>query len=231
MSAVELLLFFISFILILIILIEYLSFGVLFLVKSRQKETSSPKRFYFGIATFSMSYGLMTFFFFISDSVKTGTLPAIFTGFATFDFGIWWKVAAFFGILGFTAILFVLELDVIKTKFILTIMAIVGSVFAMILPVSESLAIDARFIITITIPYGACAVLGIYSYLIYKSHSEIRKKSIGSLVGILIVFIGFAINTVLGQQVFWFLGPFSFYIALALQMIGPIIFALYNLVY
>ncbi|MBD3230841.1 MAG: hypothetical protein GF329_21870 [Candidatus Lokiarchaeota archaeon] len=202
--------------------------AILFWVKAfRKSEIESQKWFSFCLGFFMLCFSLTRLFFFFSDLYKEEIWIEMTYGFITLNFNFFWKLAALFGIGGLIFILFVLERYSVKiTKYILTIIVTIGLILAIFFPVSPDLGFDARLMTYITVPLGVLGILSLYLYLMIKTPGEVRRKSLTAFIGILILFMGFMIDTALGQSLFGF-DPGI--IATILMIGGSIIFSIANL--
>ncbi|MHA1250649.1 MAG: hypothetical protein ACTSRP_11715 [Candidatus Helarchaeota archaeon] len=207
------------------IIILYI-FAIGFWIKIRNAEIESQKWLFFCLGLFMICFGLTRLFFMFSDMIKAGYWESTDLGWLVLDFSFWWKMAALFGIGSLIAVLFVLEKYSVKTKYIFTIIATIGLILAIILPVSTELTIDARFMTYITVPIAVLSILGIYLYLIIKTTGKIRLKSTMAFLGILILMIGFILDTEAGKMLVGF--DLSIFNSI-LMITGIILFSFANL--
>ncbi|MHA1264892.1 MAG: hypothetical protein ACTSRS_06610 [Candidatus Helarchaeota archaeon] len=160
-------------------------YGTFFLKKYREAEETQAK-FYFGLALFCICFAFMRISFLLYDLKYYFVEPEFF-----------WRVAAILGIGAVIFILFVIERYMVKTHYILSLITSIGLVIALIFPVTP-IGRTATYIFT---PIGVLGIIGLYVYLIKNSSGIIRMKTFLALLGILIIFIGYILDTNLFQTI------------------------------
>jgi hypothetical protein len=202
------------------VIILFIFAGIFWYKMYKESEIASQKWYQFGIGLFLLCFGFTRIFFTLSDLVFKG----YWIGFGL-GWEIYWKFAAISGIGSLLFVLIVLEKYMVKTKFVLSAIVLAGLIAAIILPLEEGLAFDARFATYITSPIAALGILGIYLYLTIKATGSVRKKSALAFIGILIALLGFTINTVLGKEL---IGVDLGILATILMIIGIVVFSFSN---
>lgn len=186
----------------------------------KKSEIASQKWFSFGVGLFLFGFGLTRIFFLLWDLVELGYWNGL-----GLDPDIWWKLATISGLGSLLFVLIVLEKYMVNTKFILSIVTSIGLVLAIILPVQEELAFDAKLATYIAIPFAVAGILMIYLYLIIKTPGKVRKKSAGSFIGILLAAFGHTMATVLSEKL---IGIDLSIFAPILMIIGIVIYSISN---
>ena len=179
-----------------VIALLFLNF-VLFSVKAIKIEEKSQKRVYLGYGLFSLLFGFTRLFF-----VFAGICGNAFEGCDNFYLIFGYLVGTF----GLIIIIFNLETYLLKTRKILTSITIILFciivVILFVFPPNEGRGV-ALTLIYIFNPAVVIAILVSFIYLIEKSTGLSRKKAIGVLIAICLIFLGHTINT----TVFYLLFP------------------------
>ncbi|MBD3230489.1 MAG: hypothetical protein GF329_20080 [Candidatus Lokiarchaeota archaeon] len=200
--------------------IMFIFAGSFWYITFKKTETASQKWFSFGVGLFLMGFGFTRIFFLLYDLIDLG----YWTGFGLAP-DLWWKFATISGLGSLLFVLIILEKYMVNTKFILSIIVSIGLVAAIILPVEEGLALDAKLATYIAIPFAVFGILGIYLYLTIKLTGKVRKKSALSFIGIFLAALGHTLATVLGIEL---IGVDLSILSPILMMIGIIIYSISN---
>ncbi|MHA1268198.1 MAG: hypothetical protein ACTSPY_00305 [Candidatus Helarchaeota archaeon] len=167
--------------------------AILFWIKYRKIEMKSQKRFFLGISSFFILWGIMRLVFTASNYYK---------GIDEFLFSTYWRIASGIGIAGILSILLVIETYMVKSKYIFSIITLVGLVLAMVLPIEGTEIKGARLATYVTLPVGALSILGLYLYLYIKLSGRSRHETGIITGGIALIFFGYILNIELFKQLF-----------------------------
>jgi hypothetical protein len=167
----------------------------------KKSETSAQKWINFSYGWFMMSFGLMNLCYLIISLGRRGIIPVV--NYESY-YNFWWHCGAALGTAGVLLILFVLERYFVKTYYLLSIFQFYALIFIMIFPAYPNLGYDARLISYIALPTGALGLLVIYFYMIRRDEGSARMKSLGAFLGIFLIFIGYALDTMIGAILFPF---------------------------
>ncbi len=153
--------------------------GALFINKSYKAEISSQKYFSLGLTLFAYLYALTRFFFIITDFMAE-TQP---------DYLIFWRLAT---ISSFSAILFlelVIEKYLVKSYYVFSALALTGLILVTILDLSIARIISYSLSLVLMLN-----IVGIYIYVARNAEGDVRKKSIQSFIGILVLAVGAVVD-------------------------------------
>jgi len=166
----------------------FISF-VLFLIASKKEELESRSRVYIGYGLFTLCFGLTRFLFIFAD----------FTGDLHDNIMVLGYLMAILGIL---AVVFILETYLLKTKRILTIITSILFILILVAVMGVASRDDALMMIYILIPAAIIATVITFIYFIINSSGHSRKKAIGALIGILLMFFGHLMDSNLFNAIF-----------------------------
>ncbi len=188
-------------------------FGTLLLLKARKERKFVAKRqFYLGVALFFFFYGLSKFLHFYADMV---------VGIAdTINYPIWWLAGSLPSYVAFTFLIFVIERNIVKTKYIFTIIMLAIDVLVVVLPYEA-----ARNTAYIVSPLAGAFLIGIYVYLA-QTVPGIRRTSQKRLIGLILFFAGLGLQIVIIHT--WVSTNYGFAIrpfANILLILGSLIYA------
>ncbi len=188
-------------------------FGTLLLLKARKERKFMAKRqFYLGVALFFFFYGFSKFMHFIADMI-VGVGDIV-------NYPIWWLAGTLPSYVAFTFLIFVIERNIVKTKYVFTIILIAIDVLVLVLPFDI-----ARFITYVGSPLVGVFLVGIYIYLA-QTVPGIRRTSQKRLIGLILFFAGLglqimAIHTLISTNFGFMIRPF----ANILLILGSLIYA------
>ena len=150
---------------------------LLFFRASRKVEIESRKNVLLGYGMFCLLFGLTRFFFYVRDWCGDFHNTIIVLGYGT-------------GILGLICVIFILETYLIKTKKVLTLITVICfiiMIFALMGLTTRDVALTMIYILS---PAALIAAVIAYIYFIVNSTGCSRKKAIGALLGVLLIFLG-----------------------------------------
>jgi len=162
---------------------------LLFLLASKKSDIESRKNVLIGYGMFCLLFGLTRFFFYISDFFGDFHDTIIVLGYGT-------------GILGLISVIFILETYLIKTKKVLTIITSICfliMIFAILGLTTRDVALTMIYILS---PAALIAATIAYIYFIKNSTGASRKKAIGALLGIFLIFFGHFMDSNLWTSLF-----------------------------
>ncbi len=156
-------------------------FGALLLIKARAERKFMAKRqFYLGVALFFFLYGLSKFVHYYADMiVGVGD---------TVNYPIWWVAGSLPSYVAFSFLIFVIERNIVKTKYIFTIIMLAIDVLVVVLPYET-----ARNTAYIASPLAGVFLIGIYVYLA-QTVPGIRRTSQKRLIGLILFFAGLGLQ-------------------------------------
>ena len=164
------------------VILLFLTFA-LFLIKSSKVEMKSQKMLYIGYGTFGLFFGISRIFFILG-----------FFNPESYDF--FTTLGYITGSIGIIIWLYILETFMIKqTKRIFLIMSLISFGISLIALVGLTDQYVALNLIYITLPISLGAILILYIYLIIKTTGTIRKKASWLLIGLLLIMIGYTMDT------------------------------------
>ncbi len=157
-------------------------FGALLLNKARKERQFVAKRqFYLGVALFFFLYGLSKFVHYYGELV----LPL---GFIDPNYPLVWQLGSLPSYVAFTFLIFVIERNIVKTKYIFTIIMLALDVLVILLPYDT-----ARYTAYFVSPLAGAFLIGIYIYLA-QTVPGIRRTSQVRLIGLILFFCGLGLQ-------------------------------------
>ena len=120
-----------------------------------------------------------------------------------------WKAAYIAGIAALLSILIVIEkYAVTKSKFIFSILVLIGLVLVVVLPLHPTEISGARLTSYIFLPAGGLSILVLYVYLITKLSGDARRETGLIFMGFFLIFGGYSLDSQLFESiaslfVFW----------------------------
>ncbi len=189
--------------------------ALMLLVKRRAVESSEQKWFFLGLVGFFIGWALCELFFYASAKVDPSFYLALYKG------------AYIAGICGILSLLLVVEkFAVPKTKFIFTIITLVGLALVIIFPMpATDEIIGARLAAYIFLPAGVASILLLYLYMVFKLTDELRRETIMILLGFILIFAGYVLTTSLFAD-FYEATPYWSVICYSLMIAGGFILTL-----
>ncbi|MHA1752529.1 MAG: hypothetical protein ACTSYZ_09180 [Candidatus Helarchaeota archaeon] len=167
--------------------------AIVFWAKSKKSELKSQKRFFIGISFFFIFWGIMRIMFIFSNYYYEIDLSL---------YSFYWKIASTIGIGGLLSILIVLEIYMVKSKFIFSIITFIGLLLAIILPINGTEISGARLATYIFLPTGALSILGLYIYLYIKLSGRARHETGIIAWGLTLIFLGYTLTIELIKHIF-----------------------------
>ncbi|MGQ4873352.1 MAG: hypothetical protein ACP6IY_04680 [Promethearchaeia archaeon] len=181
----------------------------LFIRKARILEMKSQKMILSGYGIFSLLFGSARIFFILGVH-----FPEQYDFYTTLGYIV--------GILGIIYWLYVIETYLItSTKKIFMIITSAAFGIALIALIGQTSRYFALTIIYILLPFSVIAIFMLYIYVIIKSTGNVRKRTIWVVIGLIILIVGYLMDTEL------FVGTFRWIpleIAPSLMIIGTLIF-------
>lgn len=150
----------------------------LILIKTIKIRDSDQAWFFLGLFGFFLGWCLVLILYFFSD-----------------------KAAYIVGIAGLLSILFVIEKYAVKSKYIFSIITLIGLVLVIILPLPATEISGARLASYIFLPAGGVSILVLYLYLITKVSGDLRRETIFVFLGFFLIFGGYALDIQLFESV------------------------------
>ncbi len=188
-------------------------FGTLLILKARKERRFVAKRqFYLGVALFFFFYGLSKFLHFYAEMVVTKA--------DTVNYDIWWVLGAVPSYVAFTFLIFVIERNIVKTKYVFTIIMLALDILVVVLP-----PVIARYTAYFVSPLAGAFLIGIYAYLA-QTVPGIRRTSQVRLIGLILFFGGLGLQ--ITPIIDWVVGTFGFDMrpfANILLIVGSLIYA------
>ncbi|MHA1490292.1 MAG: hypothetical protein ACTSRI_11635 [Promethearchaeota archaeon] len=122
------------------------------------------------------------------------------------NYSLYWRFATSVGSIGLLFFLIGLESHMLekKSKFLLSIFQAIISTFSIMCGVSKGDELTIAKILLYIAILPALAVPFIYFYFAAKSKGAVRKRALGAGFGFLIFYIGIAINSSAGKNLFQF---------------------------
>jgi hypothetical protein len=190
-----------------LLIVSMIIFAVFMFLKRRDKELSSAqKNIKLGYCLFLLSYGITRLFFIFSDFEIYSVPPPTSE---TFMSTIYVGIAYAFGILGAIWLIVMIERYLLHTKYIFTIISII--IFG--LSIISIFAIISTDLLTTIIAFSLPVFFGIvvilYLYVAINSTGDVRKRSLGVVLGLLIMMLGFILGSSLMGGI---LDPIGLYI-------------------
>ncbi|MHA1650737.1 MAG: hypothetical protein ACTSYB_11130 [Candidatus Helarchaeota archaeon] len=191
-------------------IIIFIICSIILFIKSRRLELSEQKKFFIGLAGFALGWSL-THLTFLFVNIMPEEDPL---------FAVLWKIAACIGILALLSIILVIERYAVKSKYVFSIITLIGLILVIVLPIYGREISGARLASYIFLPIGASSIVFLYLYLIIKLTGEPRRETIYVFIGILLIFFGYALGTELLSGVYI---PYRFVINSLLMICGGIL--------
>jgi len=166
-------------------LIIFWACAIVFWIKSKGSELKAQKMFFIGLIGFFICWGLMRVFFLVSN---------IYEGIDLFLYSTYWRIASSIGILALLCILIVMESYLVKSKYIFSIITIIGLILAIFLPLEPEKITGARLATYIFLPAGGISILGLYLYLYIKLTGKARHETGFITTGIALIFLGYLVS-------------------------------------
>jgi len=189
----------------------------LFSIKAKIVEDKSNKKFFIGVSIFFLFWGIMRIFFLIAY---------MYLNIDLIIYSLWWKIASISGIISILAILLVMETYLVKSRYIFSIITIIGLILVIILPIYGTEISYARLASYIFFPAGGFSIVILYLYLFFKVPGK-DKRTIGLIaLGIIMIFTGYTLSVELVKK--FFEREFMDIISTIIMIIGGL---LYTLVY
>ena len=181
-------------------------FAAFLFFKMREKEPGSAQRkIYLGYCLFLLSYACTRVFFVFSDIEVYSTESA-----GTLLNTVYVGIAYSFGIFGALWLILMLERFLLHTRYIFTVIGIIMLILSLLSIFIMALNAVIQFAITITLPAFFLLVVLLYLYITVKSAGEARKRSLGIIIGLVIMMVGFLFgSSVIGA----YLDPIGLYVA------------------
>ncbi len=198
-------------------------FAFYFWRRRSELEMKSSRMVFLGQGLFIFCYGITRLLFLFQLYFKDDYYVSIFPDPALSD--LIWKVSTAIGILSMVFLLVVIETYLVKSRYVFSLIALVGCVLSLVLPVET-----ARIVTYIALPLAMIGIIALYAYLFFKSSGELRKKVSWSLNGFIIFGIGVVIDTEYGKSILsgW-LGIVPPFLAEVLMIVGLAIYTYYNI--
>jgi hypothetical protein len=163
--------------------------GTFLIFKGAKAEEVGQKYFFSGLGLFGYLYALTRISFLISDfTIDDPNLYPIF-----------WRLASVISLIALLILILVLERYVVKTKYIFTILCVIGTVLTAVL--QEDVA---RIIVVIVSGIVLIVILSIYLYIGKKSQGAPRLKALKCAISILILVFGVFIEGSFGRTLLGF---------------------------
>lgn len=198
--------------------------SIFFFIKSRRAEMKSQKWFFGGLGLFFVFWGLKSIIFLFTDFIGQYIV-------VTFDpisifYSISWKMGTGIGIAGLLSVILVLETYSVKSKYVFSIITIVGLILALVLPIfgSETLW-PARVASYVFLPWGALSIIGLYTYLSNKLTGDVKRETILILVGFILICLGYVLSVELIKQSLPFQEIMQFIYPIV-QIVGSLMFTI-----
>ncbi len=194
-------------------------FAAYFWDRGRRAELTSTRRIFLGQGLFAFCFGMTRVLFLLSDFYNAASPLLIFPN--EYLATLFWKLSTLIGILAIVFLLLVIETYLVKSRYVLSVVASAGLIIAL---VSQDINF-ARIVTYITLPIAMVGVIFLYAYLFFKESGAIRKKAALSLDGFIIFAIGVFLDTNLGKTLFPTLPGF---IPMVILIIGLAIYTYFN---
>ena len=198
-------------------------FAFYFWRRRSELEMKSSRMVFLGQGLFIFCYGITRLLFLLQLYFKDDYYVPIFPDPALSD--LIWKISTAVGILAMVFLLVVIETYLVKSRYVFSLIALVGCILSLVLPVET-----ARIVTYIALPLAMIGIIALYAYLFFKSSGELRKKVSWSLNGFIIFGIGVVIDTEYGKSILlgWF-GIVPPFLAEVLMIVGLAIYTYYNI--
>lgn len=178
--------------------------GLLLHRRAAKLEKSGRKFFFLGIAVFGYLFGLTRALFLYTDLPDVGRSNPL------------WRVGWVLSLLSIAAIVVVIETYIMKTKYVFTVVAIIGVVLTILLQPDQLKLINAAVSGILL-----ADVLAAYTYVAIKSEGTPRTRAIKSFLGISLIAVGLLID---GFSQDFFIGLDISVIGVSLMIVGLILY-------
>ncbi len=166
-----------------------IALGILFVYKAKKQELEASKRIKLAFGLFGIFFGVCRVFFILMFQAFTN--PDV-------NYNLLANIAYSFGMIGFTCLIWALEKAKYETRYFfliglaITILTMVG----ILLNILNVLVIREFILIVIMLgtPIAGFFIVILYIQLIRMSTGTIRKRSIYSLAGFLIMVVGITMD-------------------------------------
>ncbi len=222
------------------VIFTFMVSGIILFIKLKRKSPEI-KNYLLGIGLFLFLYGFGHFFMFLYEltfdpfvwRVNINDFNAIYNTHPDLllIYDITWRLKTAFGISGVIILFYQLEKRILikKTKYLFTIIQAITLIPALIFGVSTK---DDITIIRILIYLGnsmAIVIPFIYLYYAKKTTGDTRKRAIGAMIGMLLLFMGIIINGSIGKSLYFTLHGmdglyFTYYMFAFLTIVGILIY-------
>ena len=165
--------------------------AILFLIKSKRSELNSQKIFFIGVSAFFIFWGFMRLVFEFSNYYIEIDLNLYST---------LWKVASSLGIAAILSIIIVMETYMVKSKYVFSIITLLGLILCIILPIYGHEISGARLAAYIFLPAGGLSIIALYLYLYIKLSGRARHTTGFIAAGLTLIFLGYLLNIELIKQ-------------------------------
>lgn len=170
-------------------------FACLFWNKRRKIDFKDTRMILLGQGLFLFCFGLTRTLFAISDYFTTESgFENLVLNPDPFLYSLFWKLAAFVGILGIVFLLVVIESYLVKTHYLFTCIATIGMIIALSAPDLNF----SRWVTYITLPIAMIGAIFIYFYLVFKGSGVVRRRAGISIVGLILLGGGTLLGTTAG---------------------------------
>ncbi len=167
-----------------------IALGILFALKAKKQELEAARRIKLAFGMFGIFYGVCRIFFALAFQEFTNPDA---------NYNLFVNIAYSFGMIGFISLIWGLEKAKYETRYFfmiglaITILTIAGVILNLlnILVIREFVLI----VIYIGTPIAGFFIVILYIQLIRMSTGTIRKKSIYSLVGFLVMVVGITMDS------------------------------------
>jgi hypothetical protein len=127
------------------------------------------------LGLFGYFYGLARSFFLATDFIEDPSLP----------YSIFWRIATVFILVALLILVLILETYVVKTKYIFTVIGVIGLIFAVALKIET-----ARWVTAVFGGISTLVIFSIYLYIVKKSVGKSRVNAMIYAICILLMAFG-----------------------------------------
>ncbi len=174
--------------------------GLIFLRKGfAEKELESKRYFKLGIAMLAIMFSLTRIFFLVTDLI----VEKIITTQAYYD--LFWRMATISSFFALIFIAIVLETYMVKSKYIFTGIATIGTIllFFVSIEFARSILMPLLYVII------GGEIFLLYLYIAIKSPGDLRKRALLMVLSLLIFTFGITLDTQIVKDIFVNLGLFD----------------------
>ncbi len=195
-----------------LLIIFFWGYSVLLLIKIKKLDIPEQRGFFVGLFGFFLAWGFLQLMYYLAPPFAIDP-----TGYETS-----YKIAYIFGVIAELSILIVIEKYAVpKTRFIFSIITLIGLVLIIIFPLQGETISGARLISYIFLPIGAVSIMLLYIYLFFKLSGKLRIETGVILLGITLLILGYLFDT----NIFSSMPPFWEPMCSLLMLIGGFIVA------